>query len=73
MPRTLDRLDIQTAERQEQFIRLANRSVTLREITRLWNWAGHQDDPEPYFEILLSLKPYAFRDANNPNTIRFVY
>ena len=45
----------------------------LVNITRLWNWADHEADGTPYWDILKARFPLAFRDPSNTNSVRFTY
>jgi hypothetical protein len=45
----------------------------LVNITRLWNWADHEADGTPYWDILKARFPLAFRDPSNTNSLRFTY
>jgi hypothetical protein len=65
--------------RAGRFVKLAFRVFSYRpdcyliNVTRLWNWADCQVDPEGYFMVLAHVHSLAFRDSRDLNSLRFAY
>lgn len=56
-----------------RFVRACRKCRTLRDATRVWNWADHQAIPEAYWETMARMLPWAFRSTDNYNSMRFTY
>ena len=58
------------ADKQTELTNRHKRDINL---TRLWNWADHQNDSELYWEVLTYVAPYFFDDIWDVNSARFTY
>lgn len=45
----------------------------MRNATRLWNLADHEDESEDLWDILMTYCSWAFDEDGNANSIRFTY
>jgi hypothetical protein len=53
--------------------KLCNRIRRLKDATRLWNWIDHQDEPSELWDTMTRYMPWAFRDPDNADSIKFTY
>ncbi len=71
MERTYGKRGVHYDIRENRFAKLATRCSTYRDVTRLWNWADHQIDPESFWAILATVCPWGFDDPNHTDTCIF--
>lgn len=64
---------IRTGSRLERVHELCLDLKNQYQATKLWNWIDNQMDSYELWGVMLDAASWAFDDADDPNSIRFVY
>ena len=59
--------------KRDRFAELVRSAKTQKQVTRLWNYADHQQNADELFQIITAITPDSFDDPRDANTLRFEY